>query len=352
MSIIQLLDTIKFEIEKLDPVPKKFLISKGSHNGFEKLVPEILEYIQNNKSFNFEYIQHYGHHFPDIDIKMNNQLYGIELKSRNNGAFDTNGNSVLESISTEKYDEIYIVFGSHNKKDNNPKIKVKYAPYWQATSSIVVTHSPRFKINMSGQDSVFESAEQYMLLRNKPEEEKVEFLQDYLRNNIEGTKWFTAKKQSEIKPVHIKSLNKTIKDRITCELLIIYPQDILDTIADEKPKANYNRSTEYLITQYFYYSTSLRDLFSAGGKWEFNGFPLPQVLKRFETYQEIFKEILLNANEDFKCIAYKSWKELNLEFEGDFKSDYFKVLDYLGELNYSQTLTKAKISTLSNLLDF
>src|SRR5699024_7304010 len=128
MNIEELLGVLKYKVEQIDPVPDEYLISKGSYNGFEKLIPKLLDELKLNSKFDFNYKNHYGHHFPDLDIILNNKIYGIELKSRNNGTFETNGNSVFESISDDKYEEIYIFFGSHNKRESNPKLKIKFLP--------------------------------------------------------------------------------------------------------------------------------------------------------------------------------------------------------------------------------
>lgn len=352
MEILELLEALKAKVEELNPVPQNYLISRGSYNGFEDLIPELLEELKMSSKFNFTYKNHYGHHFPDLDIILNNEKYGLELKSRNNGTFETNGNSVFESISNSDYKELYVFFGSHKKSDTNPRIKVKFLPYWQAASSIVVTHSPRFKISMSDSDSVFESAEQYNLLRDKSGEEKSTFLQNYLENHTTGAKWFVSRASNEISPLSLNSLDKNIQNKIVSEILVLFPQDIIKSNKEEKQRSNYSRSSQHVITEYFYFSSSFRDFFSSGGKWQFKGYELPKVFKKVKDNRHIINQILSTASKDFKRVALESWNELNLYINSnnDFSDSYYTVLDYLGNEYFYSTLKKVEINKLSDLL--
>lgn len=125
INIINFLSLFKSKIESQNPIEKIYLESKGNQNGFEKLVPEIAEEIKkeiNNEKI-FDYIVHLGHHFPDLDLLINEQRFGLELKSRNNGTWDTLGNSIFESITSTNY----LLFGS--KEPEADHILVKYEEY-------------------------------------------------------------------------------------------------------------------------------------------------------------------------------------------------------------------------------
>lgn len=261
MNIYDILELIKIKIENLNPVPAEYLISRGNTNGFEELVPVIVEEIisEIGEKVELKSIVHYGKHFPDMELWLNGTRYGLELKSRNNGSWDVPGNSVFESVGDQDYEDIFLLFGSHKK--GIPQIKIKYKHYWEATAGISVTHSPRFKINMNATESVFSTVEDYKNLQNMTEEDKVLFLQEYLRDNTYGLKWFIPPAPDTIKPTHLNSLSDKVKSQIVSEVLILFPQDLL------KSKGNvYTRTTEHLLISYFYYSHSLRDFFSAGGQ--------------------------------------------------------------------------------------
>ena len=341
-NIEQFLELIKSKIESLDPVPQKYLVSKGNNNGFEILVADIIETISPQLKFKM----HFGHHFPDLTVWINNQKYGIELKSRNNGTWVTNGNSVLESISDDGYEMIYILFGTSNTKIGTPTIKVRYAEYWTVTSSINVTHSPRFKINMNTNESVFESKEQYNALRTYSIEEKIDFLQEYLQENTDGVKWFSSPKQT-IMPTPLNALPKKRREQILSEVVILYPQDFI-----RQSQCEYSRGSEYIIATHYCYSSSFRDFFSAGGRWAYNQkILLPKILKVLHTHRSSILNTLKEANDDFKELAYNSWEALPITLNKvDFNHDFKKVLDYLGTDQINNYLKQVNNKSLYDFL--
>lgn len=350
MDIIEILELFKTKIEAMNPIDKKYLVSKGNQNGFELLVPDIAEDIK--QKFNdisvFDYKVHLGHHFPDLDLIINGQRFGLELKSRNNGKWDTNGNSVFESISDEEYEDIYLLFGS--KVPSHDQILVRYDNYWKVTSAITVTHSPRFKINMDAASSVFPSADSYNELRGKSEAEKVKFLQDYLKENTSGVKWFISPSDSldSVKPTSLNTLSHEIQNLIKAEVLILFPQDLISA-----SKANYTRAHEFIITNHFYYSSSFRDFFSAGGKWTKENVEFPKSIETFHNLRSTILIMLEEASEDFQSIAYESWETLGTSVhlsKESFVDDYKAVIDSIGRVNFYNELQELKLDNLSSLL--
>lgn len=328
----------------MNPVPKEFLVSKGNDNGFEKLVPLLAETIVNELDETLQVIPHYGHHFPDMDFILNGKRYGVELKSRNNGSWDTNGNSVFESISDEMYEEIFIVFGT--KEPGKDRILVQYAPYWTVTSSITVTHSPRFKIQMNTPNSVFKSKQEYDQLRDMSEKEKVVFLQNYLKQNTTGVKWFVPQDSQSLKPTSLNTLSADRKNRIKAEILVLYPQDLLTA-----NRADYSRAHEFLIVHYFYYSSSFRDFFSAGGQWKYEKVKFPKSIETLYLLRSEIKDILENANPEFKEIAYRSWDSLQIKLtRKSFIEDYHAIIAHIGDVHFRNELNHANIQNLCDLL--
>lgn len=118
LTIEIVLDTIKNYIES-NHWDEVYFKSKGNDNGFEKLLEDIIPTIE-AKFHNLKINLISGHHFPDIDIFIDNVKYGIELKSSQKGVWSIPGNSIFESISNEDYVEIFVMFGSR-KKDSLTK---------------------------------------------------------------------------------------------------------------------------------------------------------------------------------------------------------------------------------------
>lgn len=347
MDIETILHKIKDKIESMDPIDPKYLVSNGNKNGFEELVPLVAEEIKNeiNNPMIFDYKVHLGHHFPDMDLTVENNTFGLELKSRKNGSWNTNGNSIFESISDYDYEEIYLLFGT--KQSDRNRLLVRFKEYWKVTSSISVTHSPRFIINMDSEESVFSNAKEYYDLKNSTQEEKINFIQNYLRNHTEGARWYIQSDSSNtITPIPISSLDCERKNQLLAEILILFPHDIL-----KQPQATYSRSHEYLISQYFYYSSSFRDHFSASGKCYILENRLPRIIQKFVSLSEDIRDLLNSASNEFKKQAYILWNELPVQVNQEsFTEDYKKIIDYIWKKYYEPTLQNKKIKSLSSLL--
>lgn len=350
MNINDVLELIRKKIESINPVEDRFLRSKGNDNGFEELFPIIANEVADELApQNTLIVEPYlGHRFPDVDLSFNGIKYGIELKSRNNGSWSTNGNSVFESITGEGYEEIFIFFASQVPKEK--RLLVKFAPYWQALSNIKVTHSPRFTINMDGsQNSVFSSKEEYNSLRTMNEQEKIQFLQSYLKEHSIGAKWYIAPTET-ISPTKFSDLSSSKqKDQLVAELLILFPDDLL--IGNSRDK--YTRSAEYLLETYYIYNKSFRDVFSAGGVYTFNEIYFPKIIGTFVSLKEPLSQTLYNASDDFFKLAKECWA-INLPIDlisDNLYDSYANILDYLGSKEpYSQLLVRAKISNLSTIV--
>lgn len=350
LNITDVLDLTRKKIESINPVDDRFLRSRGNDNGFEKLFPKILGEIanelapQNELSFKV----HTGHHFPDVDLIFNGIKYGVELKSRNNGSWTTNGNSVLESITGEGYNEIYLVFAS--KVPREKRLLVKFAPYWSAASNIKVTHSPRFTIDMNTSNSVFESKAEYETLRSKSEEEKVMFLQNYLREKSigSGAKWYVAPNES-VSPTNFSDLSLKKRAQLRIEILILF----LDDLLLEQDRVKYTRSAEYLLETYLVYNKNIRDLFSAGGVYNYHGVSFPNIIGRLVSNKELLAETLNSASSDFFELAKASWaKNLPTSLVTDNLYDsYRNILDYIGfDESYNIFLKQANVARLSDIV--
>lgn len=349
MNIIEILTKITKKIETMESIDPAFLRSRGNDNGFEELFPIVLEEIiyELNLQTKLEYKIHLGHHFPDIDIILNGVKYGIELKYRSNGAWNTNGNSVFESITGTDYEEIYVVFASKIPKKN--QLLVRYAPYWEVASNIKVTHSPRFTIDMDNKgQSVFDSKESYTLLRQMNEHEKVSFVQNYLREHNNSAKWYVSP-TNNVLPTKFSSLSIKKRKQIQAELCILFPDDLLHGSNSTK----YNRTAEYLLDTHYIYNSSLRDIFSSGGIYNYNNVSFPQIIRTFVSLEYEIHQTLISGSKDFFDLCYFHWKKNmpdSLIVDNPLDS-YVNILNYLGTLNdYPDRLNRAKITNLSTLI--
>lgn len=342
LTIETVLDSIKNYIES-KVWDELYFKSKGNDNGFENLIEYIIPTIEsqyNNVKINLIS----GHRFPDIDIFIDDVKYGVELKSSQKGVWTIPGNSIFESISDEDYSEIFVMFGSR-KKDPVTKTfvfqyEIKYKKYWKATSSISVTHSPRFIINMDSEQTIFTSLLEYNNFRQMSDENKAKFAQKILREKTNGVKWYVSPEVESVKVTNFSELSYERKKELLTELFVLFPTDIL------RKRNDYTRCTNYLIDTYYIYSKSLRDVFSAGGKINKNGVLIPQTIQTFLNYQNSIDYILRKANDEFKEVAYSCWGILPKE---DFISDYKLIVNNWASKEFHEELQQLKVSSIFDL---
>lgn len=346
---IAILDELSKEITAKKHLEPKYLESRGNANGFEELMKEVIigefnstiNHVIPNK--NIKLIPRFGHHFPDLDLRINEKTYGIELKSRNNGSWTTLGGSVIESISKDNYEEIYLLFASFDKKKGETSYKVQYKPYWEAADAIKVTHSPRFNLNLNSSKSVFNSNDEYRALRNMTNENKLQFIRRTLANNATSATWYTNPDKS-LPPTIFSTLNKAQKDKLKVEVMFLYPEDLL-----HQPRARYDRITNYLLSQYFIVNTATRDMFTAGGTINIKGITFPKIVGRYRENKEAILNLLNTKDNDFIDMAYDLWG-FDQNSRTTIKADFFHVIDLCGNRYLNDNLNKISVTKLSHLL--
>lgn len=342
VTIKSVLEAIKSYIEE-KTWDKVYFKSIGNDNGFENLFKHIAPVIADKfKGIKIDIIG--GHHFPDVNIIIADKKYGVELKSSQKGTWIVPGNSIFESISEDDYEQIFVMFASRRKDTITKKFifkyAIKYKEYWQSTSNISVTHSPRFIINMDTASTVFSSVAEYIKFRDMTNEEKALFAQKILRERADGIKWYIAPDIDSIKVTNFSELTKERKQELITELFVLFPTDIL------RKRNEYSRCTNYLIDKYYIYSKNLRDVFSAGGRLEINGVFLPQTLRTFIEYEPSIKELIENANEDFQLVAYSCW---GIVKKIDFYSDFQLVVDNWVKTEFKKELSELQVSSIFDL---
>lgn len=350
--ITEILEELKSEIVSRKNLNKDYLASQGNKNGFETLMKDeiISEFNQKAPSlFNQEVklIPKFGHHFPDIDLTIGDHLFGIELKSRNNGSWKTLGGSVIESISNDNYEEIYLLFASFDKEKNETSYKVRYMPYWKATESIKVTHSPRFQIDLDSKESVFSSNEEYKEVRQMSDEDTIQFIHSKLNTGSKKLTWYSNLDKS-ISPTDYCSLSKNKKNEILTEALILFATDLLKTDKNENAKADYHNLRHYMLTQHYILIT--RDNFSAGGQFEYKGIKFPKIIEKYQEYKNSILDLLNTKDTDFIEIAYQKWNWPKDKTKTTLEEDFKIILDDCGKNYLSNRLLKLPTNKLSDLI--
>lgn len=202
------------------------------------------------------------HGFPDI---VANKYFGVEVKMTIKDQWTSTGNSVLESSRAEDMERIFIIFGKIGGK-----LDVKYRLYQECLPEVSVTHSPRYRIDMNlplGKSIFDKIGIDYDELRK--EQYPIKKFKEYYRNKLEDGEelWWidTDNDEKMVSPIikPFRKLEKAEQDNFITEAMVLFPE-----IFGKVNVVKYERAAAYLIAKYNSVSSSLRDLFTAGGRQE------------------------------------------------------------------------------------
>lgn len=284
MIIVENKDLPIKEFESLLESAKKVLLvhigSIESEFGgveFEELVFEKLLEVSTNTIFENK-IEHTGaQSFPDIVVPINK--LGIEVKVTKADKWESTGNSIVETTRREDIERIYLLFG---KMGGEPDIK--FGLYQNYLKEIVVTHSPRYKIDMriSPEESIFSKMKLAYdeFRKNNP----IQLAQDYYRSQLqegEDLWWVEDHSNEEVATSLIiknyTSLPTEDKQRFLIESCILFPEIFSNS------SAKFANVASYLVNKYGAVSSNLRDIFTAGGRVTVNVNSQPLEISQLES---------------------------------------------------------------------
>jgi len=199
-----------------------------------------------------------GQRFPDIVAK---KYYGVEVKTSKQNHWTTTGNSILENTRVNDVERIYMLFG----KMISP-VDFKCRPYEDCLSEVVVTHSPRYLIDMNlpqGQ-TIFDKLNiPYNTLRTSPNPVKpvIDYYKKFLKAGEEV--WWLDTDESKSTGLIIKSWNNlSAKDREEfVALAMIYFPEVFSRSMNK-----FNAVGTWLINNHGIICPNMRDAFTAGGQ--------------------------------------------------------------------------------------
>lgn len=223
-----------------------------------------------------------GKSFPDIII---DRTYGVEVKTTAKGAAMLCGNSIYETYN--KYNimpsNINLISGDLLNKTAITK------NYFDSITSIAVTHSPRFVLDISNdipEESVFDSigidADDFVL---SDKQKKTEIFQQYARkNHPDGSCWYLSQ---SLMITMISSLSKDEYACLIAEGIILFP-----SIVSNNSRAKYEDFAMWMASEKGIVSPNIRDIFSAGGRVEIDGISYPGIMKIFQKYNTQIKTLI------------------------------------------------------------
>ncbi len=264
-------------------------------NKLENVVADIMTYHAKNTPFEGTIELISGLKFPDIVAR---KYYGVEVKTTKSNHWTTLGNSVLESTRVEGVERIFMLFG----KMVNP-IEFKCRPYEECLASVVVTHSPRYFINMdlAHGETIFDKLQlPYNELRklNNPIKPITDYYRQFLKPGEEI--WWLDQDEPKSTNLIIKLWNNlSIEERnyYMLKSMILFPE-VFSNRSDK-----FNRVAVWLVKSESIVCPNIRDVFTAGGQGiiSFNNeyfTNIPQIVMKLTNSLEDLKEILLSTDDE------------------------------------------------------
>lgn len=276
---------------------KKYLELLG--NKLENVVADVMSERAKGTPFENSIELISGQKFPDI---IANKYYGVEVKTTKQNHWITTGNSVLENTRVDGIDRIFMFFG----KMVNP-IEFKCRPYEDCLSDVVVTHSPRYRIDMNLQkdQTIFNKLKiPYDTLRNYPN--PIKPITDYYRSiRKPGDEiWWLDQEEEKGKSLIIRfwsNISSVEKTKFTSKAMVLFPEVF---------QSDFNRYALWLYDIESIICPNIRDQFSAGGlddiEWKTKKYKVPRIIINLTVMLEEVKGILINVDKE-ELINY--WKK-------------------------------------------
>lgn len=244
--------------------------------------------------------------FPDI---ITNNFYGVEVKTTKANHWKSTGSSVAEGTRVEDIERIYMLFG----KMCSP-IEFKCKPYEDCLSEVVVTHSPRYLIDMNLKlgETIFDKIKvpyDELRLQENPINTVLNYYREHKKAG-ENIWWLNQPSNLIMKGWS----NLSTKER---QLYIISGYCLFPEIVSNKSD-KFNRYAFWLSSREGVICPNIRDIFTAGGQgsYMFNGityYNIPKVLIKQLANVDLIKEALTNK---YSCdILSEFWEYKTSEKE-------------------------------------
>jgi hypothetical protein len=304
----------------------------------EVIVHETMEDLAKGTIFENQIELISGQRFPDIVV---HKVFGIEVKSTKQAHWTTTGNSVFEGTRVDGVEKIYMLFG----KMAEP-IEFKYRPYEDCLVDIAITHSPRYRIDMNLKqgDTIFDKIEiPYNDLRNSasPIKPIVAYYKEKVLKPGEELWWINQDEDQEALGTNPiirmwSSLSTREKNNYKLKSMAFFP--LMFGGSQDK----FEKLAFWLITSESIVCTSLRDLFTSGGKKTIKigsttFIDAPRILYNLDSS---FEDVITILNETSHTILNEHWK-IGHSLTDKNKIDMWLVLTsmYLSEFitKYSQS---------------
>ncbi len=278
-----------------------------------------------------------GQKFPDIVAK---KYYGIEVKTTTQNHWKTTGNSVLESTRVEDVERIFMLFA----KLASP-IEFRCRPYEECLSEVVVTHSPRYLIdmNLAVGKTIFDKINTpYDVLRKK--ENPLRHVVDYYKSKLKPGEelWWIDQENSKPSNLVIKIWNNlSLKEKQEAKnKSMVYFPELFSNNNDK-----FGRLAIWLVTREGVVCPNVRDLFTAGGKGK-----ILVGTKVYENIPRIFLTLFENLDFTIETLVQTSAIELS-EYWGIKTTEKKKISDWIDLISeHSRKISDAKHLNIKQII--
>ncbi len=316
-------DSLESLFNKTKQLIKAFLENRKSiadieGSKFESIVLDFLKEAAIDTIFEGKIELISGQKFPDIII---NNRVGLEVKTTRSKNWKTTGNSVFEGTRVDGIDHLYLICAKLTKPYD---IQIK--PYEDCLTEIVVTHSPRYLIDMEidPKDSIFNKMKiSYDDLRNSVN--PIRPIIDYYKSKLKDGQslWWidedNAEKRTFMESNLILQVWNTLDSKQQehlCALGFLYFPELISNNNFKK----YSRFSLWLATTQNIICNNVRDLFTAGGTGKIAGLGNKSLFSNNK-----FPRILVNLFQNLETIKYElenlTFEDLSLHWKDYRKTD-------------------------------
>ena len=299
-------DTLKFE-------------KMSSGEDFQEWSFDIIESI--GKDYKIKFSQAGKLSFPDIYY----DNYGIEVKFTKGGKWESLGNSILEGTKIKGVDTVYIYYGKKNPPD------IRWKDYEKCLSDIVVTHNPRYLINMDmvEEENIFSRMK--ISYQDFSSGDTIKMLKEYYKKLLkpgEELWWLSEQREDEEKAssLTLVDIRKKNKSELRTEAMVLFP----DVFSDSTEK--YFHLAIFLLKEYNIVSSNLRDYFSSGGQEEImisgKQIKVPRIYYYLFKCAKTINEYLKHADKEKIQLYWSRFGAFKIYFdENDSESSWLAILD-------------------------
>lgn len=228
-----------------------------------------------------------GLKFPDIVI---DGFFGLEIKTSQKSNWTTVGNSIFEGTRQPGVGEIYLLFGQFSSE-----IDFKIRRYQDCLSEIVVTHSPRYLIDMNlelNQGVLSELNVDYNSFRS--EKNSFDLVKNHYASKLSPGEslWWSNSVDGEnaSKPIISSWYDLTPSEKTDLKIsgIVLFPEIF------SQASTKYSNLILWLLLEKSIICPNVRDIYSAGGKMrlKYNNFQLDSISRKEYYLLKNYKRIV------------------------------------------------------------